>query len=181
LRSSHFSSLSHHSGNFDVLDDDLSAAPISARLEAMGGTGVLWTSSPGESEQLFEVHTDSSLEYKFCLENGVRLQGDGLDRHVGWALRLRHPERSLPQDEQGPDTARALALVDLAADLSSEWASLLDHYGYLRSREFAHRILSEEIMSRVVRWTVVEGMVLLLIALGQILYLRKFFERRRYL
>jgi emp24/gp25L/p24 family/GOLD len=41
--------------------------------------------------------------------------------------------------------------------------------------------LSDSIMGRVMRWTLFEAATLMLIALGQVLYLRKFMETRRYL
>jgi len=169
-----------YSGDFDLLDDDLSSTPISARLES--DEQILWSSHSTDTEGMFEVTTKVGGKHRLCLENGKHFRGDGLDRHVGWAIRVRkQATRALEEGVLGPDQERALELVSWAESLSLDWESMLDHYGYLRDRETAHTIMSDSIMSRVVRWTILEGLTLLLIALAQVMYLRKFFEKRRYL
>mmetsp|Transcript_28120 Transcript_28120/g.31117 ORF Transcript_28120/g.31117 Transcript_28120/m.31117 type:complete len:225 (+) Transcript_28120:65-739(+) len=169
------------SGNFDCLDDELPADPVSVSLE--NSQKILWSSRMGDSEGTFEIEAEEGGLHRFCLENGKRNPSrDNLDRNIGWAIRVTpsHP-RSLRDDEQGPDALRAVKLADEARELQEAWETLLDHYGFLRTREAFHNTLSNQIMTRVVRWTFLEGMVLVLIAGGQILYLRKFMETRRYL
>jgi hypothetical protein len=56
-----------------------------------------------------------------------------------------------------------------------------DHYDYLRSREAVQRDLVEATLDRVVRWTVLEAVLLIGIAFGQVLFYRKFFEKKHYL
>eukprot|EP00546_Thalassionema_frauenfeldii_P009181 CAMPEP_0178922360 /NCGR_PEP_ID=MMETSP0786-20121207/16107_1 /TAXON_ID=186022 /ORGANISM="Thalassionema frauenfeldii, Strain CCMP 1798" /LENGTH=220 /DNA_ID=CAMNT_0020596709 /DNA_START=69 /DNA_END=731 /DNA_ORIENTATION=+ len=169
------------SGNFDMLDDELSPDPVSVRLE--NSQTVLWSSRMGDSEGIFEIVAEEGGRHQFCLENGKRFKSrDGLERTIGWAVRVKtsHP-RSLRNGEQGPDAERAASLADQASELQEAWETLLDHYGFLRTREGIHKILSDQIMGRVVHWTMFEGVTLALIAGGQILYLRKFMETRRYL
>ena len=162
-----------------MLDDDLSSSPVSARLES--NEQILWSSHITDTEGMFEVTTQVGGKHRLCLENGKHFKGDGLDRHIGWAIRVRKQARALGENMIGPDQERALKLVNWAEDLGEEWETLLDHYGYLRDREATHAILSTSIISRVIRWTILEGLTLLLIALAQVMYLRKFFEKRRYL
>lgn len=167
------------SGDFDLLDDDLSSTPISARLES--DEKILWSSHSTDTEGIFEVTTHVGGKHRLCLENGKHFKDDGLQRHIGWAIRVRKQARALQEDVIGPDQERALELVNWAEALGEEWESLLDHYGYLRDRETTHTVMSASIMSRVVRWTILEGLSLFLIAFCQVMYLRKFFEKRRYL
>ena len=161
-----------------MIDDGLSADPIGARLE--NDEKVLWSSHLGASEGTFEITIEEGGLHRFCLENGKHFTSDKLDRTLGWAVRVRGPSRSL-DEEAGPDSQRAQLLVESASELQEEWETLLDHYSFLRTREGVHKQLTDAIMGRVVRWTVFEGLTLALIAAGQILYLRKFMETRRYL
>jgi hypothetical protein len=144
---------------------------------------ILWSSHSTETEGIFEVTTHVGGKHRLCLENGKHFKDDGLQRHIGWAIRVRKQQalRSLREDVVGPDQERALDLVYLAESLEEEWDSLLDHYGYLRDRETTHTVMSASIMTRVVRWTILEGLSLFFIAFCQVMYLRKFFEKRRYL
>jgi hypothetical protein len=165
-----------------MLDDGLSADPIGARLE--NDEKVLWSSKPGDSEGTFEYTAESEArKYRFCLENGKHLVSkDNLDRTVGWAVRVRNKApRALEDSEAGPDPKRAQQLVQWASNLQEEWETLLDHYSFLRTREATHKVLTDQIMGRLIRWTIFEGVTLALIAGAQILYLRKFMETRRYL
>eukprot|EP00543_Licmophora_paradoxa_P009082 CAMPEP_0202445938 /NCGR_PEP_ID=MMETSP1360-20130828/4634_1 /ASSEMBLY_ACC=CAM_ASM_000848 /TAXON_ID=515479 /ORGANISM="Licmophora paradoxa, Strain CCMP2313" /LENGTH=162 /DNA_ID=CAMNT_0049062347 /DNA_START=203 /DNA_END=691 /DNA_ORIENTATION=- len=162
-----------------MLDEDLSAEPVAARLE--NSEKILWTSHEQDAEGYFEIEVTKGGMHRFCMQNGKHLKNDGLDRQIGYMLRVRNKKRSLEEDEEGPDSRRALQLIEWASDLQDEWETLLDHYGFLRTRETQHAEISYQIMGRVVRWTIFQGGTLALIAAGQILYLRKFMETRRYL
>mmetsp|Transcript_16567 Transcript_16567/g.38044 ORF Transcript_16567/g.38044 Transcript_16567/m.38044 type:complete len:205 (-) Transcript_16567:538-1152(-) len=168
------------SGSFDVLEEELIPDPVQARLE--DSKKVLWFSNVGEEEGMFEIQVDEGGLHRFCLENGKHLESDGYDRRIGFSLRVRSLQeiRSL-QDEEGPDEERALQLVEWARDLEDSWANLLDHYEFLKAREDLHKRLTEQTLSRVIRWTFLEGVALTLIALGQVMYLRKFMETRQFL
>lgn len=170
----------NNSGNFDLLDDQYSAFPVVARLE--NDEKVLWTSQLGDREGVFtqQVEVDSGV-HRFCLENGKRQLADRVGRTIGWSIRVRPVPRALDEHEAGPDELRALHLAEWASELQEEWETLADHYSFLRTREAVHSELSDSIMGRVMRWTLFEAATLMLIALGQVLYLRKFMETRRYL
>jgi emp24/gp25L/p24 family/GOLD len=157
----------------------MSSDPIVARFES--DTTVLWSSTPGDPEGTFELEVHDGGLHRFCLENGKHEMGDGLDRTIGWAVRVRPLARSLGEGEEGPDALRALNLADWASELQDQWQTLLDHYSFMKAREVMHTELTDSILGRVVRWTIFEAVTLILIATGQILYLRKFMETKRYL
>lgn len=161
------------------MTEEEEAWAVQARLET--NERVVWFSNEGEAEGAFEFRADSGGLHRFCVENGKHLEADGVERQIGWALRVRSLPRSLEEDIQGPDQQRALQLVEWASELQESWETLRDHYGFLKRREFLHKQLTEQTLSRVIRWTSVEGLVLALIAVGQVLYLRKFMETRSYL
>lgn len=173
-----------------MLDDGLSPKPVQARVE--DSEKVLWHSEMGDIEGYFEIITtddegeealgNGSGMHRFCLENGKHLFSDGNERTIGWAVRVRPwAPRALDDGVAGPDQERALNLVQSAGELQDEWETLLDHYGFLHTREAHHKVLTSQTLGRVIRWTFVEGLLLTLIALGQVLYLRKFMETRRFL
>jgi len=157
----------------------MSPRPIGARLE--NDEKVLWSSKSGEREGTFEMEISEGGLHRFCLENGKHFTPDGLDRTVGWAIRVRSFSRALEDQEEGPGGQRALHLAEWASDLQEAWETLLDHYSFLKTREAVHSELTDSIVGRVMRWTLFEAATLTLIATGQVLYLRKFMETRRYL
>jgi emp24/gp25L/p24 family/GOLD len=87
--------------------------------------------------------------------------GDALGKFVTDSCSTLHPAPLL------------LSLFDLIV--------LKDHYDYLRSREEVQRNLVEATLDRVVRWTLLEAVLLIGIASTQVLYFRRFFEKKHYL
>ena len=83
--------------------------------------------------------------------------------------------------EKSESEKKAESLLALGGDLIDALENMADHQGYLREREAAHRALAEETFSAVFFWTVIEALVLLTVSGGQIFYLRRFIEKRRYL
>ena len=57
---------------------------------------------------------------------------------------------------------------------------LKSHQSYMRVREEIHRNVAEQTFSYVMRWNVVETLTVLAVSAAQILYLRRFFETKRY-
>ena len=165
------------SGNYDVLDDNLSSDPIMAKVKDEKGR-LLWK-SVGEPEATFELHVNKGGRFSLCLSHKGDVSDE--DRTIGFALRVRPPSRALGESIAGPDGEKALELIDWAEVLTEEWETLLDHYDYLREREAVQEELSQKILQRVMRWTLVEALLLITIASCQVLYFRMFFEKRRYL
>lgn len=161
-----------------MLDDELSADPISVKLKDEKGR-LLWKSVSGQSEATFDIHVKKGGRFSLCLHH--RGDDEELDRTVGFAVRVRSPSRALADMVQGPDGEKALELIEWAEDLTEEWDTLMDHYDYLRSREAIQEELSEKIFQRVMHWTIVEAVLLITIATAQVMYFKKFFEKRRYL
>uniref|UniRef100_A0A7S1FVF3 GOLD domain-containing protein n=1 Tax=Corethron hystrix TaxID=216773 RepID=A0A7S1FVF3_9STRA len=79
----------------------------------------------------------------------------------------------------GPDESMTDQLIEASQNLMLDLEALSDHQSFMRSRERDHRELSEKIFARVVRWTLLEAVVLIVVSGGQVVYLRKFFEKRR--
>lgn len=126
-----------YSGNYDCLDDTLSADPISVKLKDEKGR-TLYKSVPGESEAIFELHVKRGGRFSLCLHH----KGDAeeLDRTVGFALRVRPQARALEDAVQGPDGEKALELIEWAEDLTEvRLGSMCFHSEILHANILASR------------------------------------------
>lgn len=172
-----------HSGNYECLDDELPPEPMGAILYDQHMTPV-WRSEKGAYEGHFVVYGEGKFE--LCFQNG-RMgsddyfgEEDGREREVGFAMRVIPPSRGT-EDGAGPDTRLTANLMGMSNKLMEGLLTMSDHQEYMKEREMRHTILADTTYDRLVQWTILEAIVLALISLGQVLYLKKFFEQRRYL
>lgn len=70
-------------------------------------------------------------------------------------------------------------LEDMIRELSSGLTSIKHEQEYMTVRDKFHRAINESTNSRVVLWSVFESLVLVLMTVGQVYYLKRFFEVRR--
>nr|CAG4641190.1 EOG090X0D99 [Eulimnadia texana] len=92
------------------------------------------------------------------------------------------------EEPSAPDTAQAAAvngtdhnkLEDMIKELSSALRSVKHEQDYMAVRERVHRAINENTNSRVVMWSFFEAFVLIAMTAGQIYYLKRFFEVRRF-
>lgn len=173
------------SGNFDCLDDDLEAGVVGVTLYDEKSTPV-WQSYTGATEGSFSLY--GSGRFELCIQNGQLgsddkfYPKDGIAREVGFAIRVApQSQRGMEDGKAGPDDRLTSHLLEQSAKLMDGLHTMMDHQEYMRGRENKHSVLAEMTFNRVVQWTVLEAIVLALIACGQVLYLKKFFEQRRYL
>lgn len=119
---------------------------------------------------------------------------DGYDRKIGFDINfhpipgsLVHTQRlqdAKNMEEEGIDGGKnehTQRLVDLSMQLMERMEILLDHQEYIKNRETMHRHVVENTFSLVMRWTVLEAVILIGIACVQVFYLKRFFETKRYL
>lgn len=156
------------SGNFDVLEDNLSPDPVTVKL-LDHDYNVLYASPKGVSEDIFRVVTEGRLN--LCVQNGLTHESrDSLDRSVGVSLQVS------PNNKDN-----STSLLGAAQMLHNKLWDLQTHHDYMRNREAAHRHVTEQTFTHVVRWTICEFVALVLIAMAQVWVLRTFFERKRYI
>lgn len=172
------------SGNFECLDDEISPDPIGVTLYDSKQTPI-WRSQPKASEGTFSV--TGSGKFELCIQNGRQgsddyvANKDGTDRQIGFAIRVIPPPSRGEDGEAGPDNRLTSHLMELSEKLMEGLHTMNDHQEYMRERENRHLLVADTTLSRIVQWTVLEAIVLILISCGQVLYLKKFFEQRRYL
>ena len=172
-----------NSGSYDCLDDDVDGTMIKATVRTHKSKDVKWTSAADQTEGVFRLEVDPD-RYSLCFLSDVSKDEEETSRdstNIGFSLRWIPPPRSLPPGEEGPEAKRALELVETASFIDQDWQNLLDHYDFLRTRESNHRELIEAIFTRLWKWTLIEAIMVAFMAFLQVVYLRKFFEQRRYL
>jgi len=70
-------------------------------------------------------------------------------------------------------------LADMIKELSTALVSVKHEQEYMEVRDKIHRKINESTNSRVVMWSFFEAIVLVAMTVGQVYYLKRFFEVRR--
>lgn len=70
-------------------------------------------------------------------------------------------------------------LEDMISQLAGTLRGIKQEQEYMSVRDRIHRNINESTNSRVVTWAFFEAMVLIIMVIGQVMYLKRFFEVRR--
>ena len=79
----------------------------------------------------------------------------------------------------GNMTADHNKLEEMVTELSNALTGVKHEQEYMEVRERIHRAINDNTNSRVVMWSFFEALVLLTMTIGQVYYLKRFFEIRR--
>uniref|UniRef100_A0A1I8NQ78 GOLD domain-containing protein n=1 Tax=Stomoxys calcitrans TaxID=35570 RepID=A0A1I8NQ78_STOCA len=79
----------------------------------------------------------------------------------------------------GEDEVGHTKLEDMIRELSGTLTSVKHEQEYMHVRDKIHRSVNESTNSRVVLWSTFEALVLVLMTVGQVYYLKRFFEVKR--
>jgi len=164
-------------------DEVMSTKPLYIYLTAEGSKGPIYASPLGAGDGDFSVI--SKGRHELCIVNGInhnpidgtRRRADGVERTIAFTVHLR-PQH---QSDQGPETLAVTNSLNLAQKLGDNLQGLLDHFEYLKKQEQIHRDLATKTLGLLWKWTTLEAVVLIGIAVAQTHYLRRFFETKRYL
>ena len=140
------------------------------------------------TEGTFKVNLDAKQRMAICVQNGIRRlrtpsRGtvkdqkhiDDLDRNVGLEFLVE------PRNEHVELKNANSKLMDAATGLRQKLRDLRSHHVYMKSREGKHRRIAEKTFSQLLVWCLMEAVIIVLIAVGQIMYFRRFLEKRRYM
>lgn len=175
-------------GNWDMLDDELAAKPLTV-LIMQPSNGVTYYRSPtSASEGTFSVKLEAKQKVAVCVQNGLghrrkrkwnaKAKGkdnDGLDRTVGLVVNMYKRDMSVELKDTNSK------ILSKATDLTRRLNQLISHHTYMRNREAKHREVVETTFSQLLSYTCLEAALVIIMALGQILYVRRFLERKRYM
>lgn len=140
----------------------------------MGNPEKDYYNSVGEDGGHFKI-TDRGGKYKVCIGNNTRSRSsDGGPRKVAYNFRVKPTYEK--HEEMGPYDEKLANVEGLAEDLLLGLEDLLDHQEVMKEREKLHRNLSESTFNNIWRWTLFEKFLLVLISLGQIVYVKSYFR-----
>ncbi|KAI2511212.1 emp24/gp25L/p24 family/GOLD [Fragilaria crotonensis] len=155
------------SGSYDVLDDDIPPDPIVVHVYDEK-FDILYTSQPRTRSGTFAVVVTGRVNV--CVISGFdhesEHQRDHHTRQVGLNVQVKTLDK----------TSNVMTTVQR---IQSKLWNFRSQYDYMRTREAQHRELAEETFTKLLIWNVIEGICVLLASGLQILYMRRFVEKRR--
>lgn len=120
----------------------------------------------------FEIEIEGSGDYHLCFTNGNENATDVIPITSVFNLHVS----SIKHAGDRPDYNSLLLELE---NLQQGVEDLKDHQKFMSQREDLHKEDLEEIKSDVMWWTVAESVILLLLSVGQIYYISRFFETKR--
>jgi len=181
-------------GNYEMMDTDESGDGVSADpflvfvMEATKEEKILFQSKPGQATGSFRVAVQPSKGYWMCLQNSSHgpdsreaepEHPDHKTRLVGFSFNLqefytRPAPLAFTEDNESEWKEKSAAVED-------ELKMLLNHHEYMLVREANHRQIVENSFTSLMFWSLMEALVVILGAVGQVMYFRRFLEKKRYL
>lgn len=84
-----------------------------------------------------------------------------------------------PKEAQGTDPESNNKLEEMIRELSGTLTGVKHEQEYMQVRDRIHRSINESTNQRVVVWSFFEAVILVAMTVGQVYYLKRFFEVRR--
>ncbi|KAM7541346.1 hypothetical protein Aperf_G00000043151 [Anoplocephala perfoliata] len=143
---------------------------INVKLTGPDGSTLYEVEKESSGHYSFTASTDG--KYTYCFNNRMSTV---TPKTVLFAL---EKGSSLIEKEEGiaPEQSK---LVDMVNELSNAVLNAKHEMEYLEVRENLHRAINENTNSRVVLWAIFEAIIIVGMSLGQVYYLKRFFEVRR--
>ena len=107
--------------------------------------------------------------YKYCFSNKMSTM---TPKVVKFSVDMMEPTSSEVAGGQA-------SLENMIQELSKGLTLVKHEQEYMEVRERIHRMINDNTNSRVVWWSFFEALILFLVTIGQIYYLKRFFEVRR--
>nr|ALS04489.1 transmembrane emp24 domain-containing protein 2 isoform X2 [Acartia pacifica] len=118
----------------------------------------------------FAAHMDGT--YQYCFGNQMSTMTPKI---VMFNMDIGEAPTESSTDSEGNTNK----LEDMIRELSTALTGVKHEQEYMQVRDRIHRNINESTNSRVVMWSFFEAMVLVAMTVGQIFYLKRFFEVRR--
>lgn len=123
---------------------------------------------------IFAAHMDGV--YTYCFSNQMSTM---TPKVIMFSMEISPPGHTAAGPEGTDDPAGSARLEEMVRELSNALTNVKHEQEYMEIRERVHRAINENTNQRVVLWAVFEALVLVSMTVGQIYYLKRFFEVRR--
>jgi len=143
---------------------------IDVRIEGPDGRTVHSGERESNGKYTFAAHQEGV--YKYCFSNQMSTMTPKIvmfNMDIGDA-----PEETADGEEPSHNK-----LENMIKELSNALSGVKHEQEYMSVRDRIHRAVNENTNSRVVMWSFFEALVLVAMTLGQVYYLKRFFEVRR--
>jgi len=146
---------------------------IDVRIEGPDGKIVHSGERESNGKYTFAAHMDG--KYKYCFSNQMSTMTPKI---VMFTMdTMEAPQPGTPGE--GEDEPSHNKLEDMIKELGTALTGVKHEQEYMSVRDRIHRAINENTNSRVVMWSFFEALVLVAMTLGQVYYLKRFFEVRR--
>jgi len=145
---------------------------IDVRIVGPDGKTIHQGERESNGKYTFAAHMDGV--YQYCFSNQMSTMTPKI---VMFSMDIG----DAPSDatNEGEEEASHNKLEDMIKELSTALTGVKHEQEYMQVRDRIHRAINENTNSRVVMWSFFEALVLVAMTLGQIYYLKRFFEVRR--
>jgi len=145
---------------------------IDVKITGPEGKNIYSGERESNGKYTFAAHMDGV--YTYCFSNKMSTMTPKI---VMFSMDIGDkPKADVDKDS---DDAHHSKLEDMINELSSALTGVKHEQEYMEVRERIHRAINDNTNSRVVLWSFFEALVLVAMTLGQIYYLKRFFEVRR--
>lgn len=145
---------------------------IDVRIVGPDGKVIYQGERETSGKYTFAAHV--SGVYTYCFSNQMSTMTPKVvmfDMEIGDA-----PKSDAKNEEETGDHNK---LEEMIKELTTSLTSVKHEQEYMTVRDRIHRSINESTNSRVVLWSFFEALVLVTMTLGQVYYLKRFFEVRR--
>ncbi|XP_013189575.1 transmembrane emp24 domain-containing protein 2 [Amyelois transitella] len=126
-----------------------------------------------ESSGMYTFSAPTSGRYTYCFSNKMSTM---TPKVVMFNLEIGDVPN---KDEQKGSEVDHNKLEDMIKELATTLKTVKHEQDYMQVRDRIHRSINESTNSKVVVWSIFEAGVLLVMTLGQVYYLKRFFEVQR--
>lgn len=126
-----------------------------------------------ESSGMYAFSATTAGKYTYCFSNKMSTM---TPKVVMFNLEVGDPQTKNKDAEGEVDHNK---LEDMIKELATTLKTVKHEQEYMQVRDRIHRSINESTNSRVVMWSIFEASVLLVMTLGQVYYLKRFFEVQR--
>ncbi|XP_026501391.1 transmembrane emp24 domain-containing protein 2 [Vanessa tameamea] len=143
-------------------------------VKITGPDGNIIHSGQRESSGIYTFSAATSGRYTYCFSNQMSTM---TPKVVMFNLEVGEPPNKKANEKD--EEVNHNKLEDMIKELGTTLKTVKHEQEYMQVRDRIHRAINESTNSRVVMWSIFEASVLLVMTLGQVYYLKRFFEVQR--